>query len=132
MTTNEAKTISVTIERAPGEVYAFLCAPENFPRWASGLCQSIAPAGSAWLAETPNGPMTVRFTPRNDFGVVDHRVDPSPDVEIYVPMRVLANGDGSEVIFTLFRLTGMSDTQFAEDLRWVERDLKALKALLEE
>jgi hypothetical protein len=52
-------------------------------------------------------------------------------VEVYVPMRVLRNGSGSEVIFTLFRLPDMSDEQYAEDMQLVERDLKALKELLE-
>lgn len=46
-------------------------------------------------------------------------------------MRVLPNGSGSEVIFTLFRLPDMSNEQFAEDVGMVERDLKTLKDVLE-
>jgi hypothetical protein len=46
-------------------------------------------------------------------------------------MRVLANGSGSEVLFTLFRLPDMSDEQYAEDMQLVEHDLRALKDLLE-
>jgi hypothetical protein len=46
-------------------------------------------------------------------------------------MRVIANGTGSEVLFTLFRLPDMTAEAFARDAEWVERDLKALKALLE-
>jgi len=46
-------------------------------------------------------------------------------------MRVIANGTGSEVIFTLFRLPEMTAEDFARDAEWVERDLRALKALLE-
>jgi hypothetical protein len=68
--------------------------------------------------------MKVQFTGRNDFGVVDHFIYPAPGVEIYVPMRVIANGTGSEVIFTLFRLPEMSDEKFAEDAGWVARDLR--------
>jgi hypothetical protein len=30
-------------------------------------------------------------------------------------MRVVPNGEGSELVFTLIRQPGMSDTQFAED-----------------
>jgi hypothetical protein len=63
--------------------------------------------------------------------VLDHTVTTPAGVEVYVPMRVLANGSGSEVIFTLFRLPDMSDAQYAEDMRLVERDLAALKDLLE-
>jgi hypothetical protein len=46
-------------------------------------------------------------------------------------MRVVANGSGSEVLFTLFRARDMTAEKFAADARWVERDLRALKALLE-
>jgi hypothetical protein len=47
-------------------------------------------------------------------------------------MRVIANGEGSEVLFTLFRTAGMSDAQFAADAQWVERDLAELKRFLEQ
>jgi hypothetical protein len=62
---------------------------------------------------------------------LDHYVTPAPELEVYVPMRVLPNGSGSEVFFTLFRSTDMSDEKFAEDVGMVERDLKTLKNVLE-
>jgi hypothetical protein len=46
-------------------------------------------------------------------------------------MRVLPNGSGSEVIFTILRSPEMSDEKFAEDIGLVERDLRTLKNLLE-
>jgi hypothetical protein len=46
-------------------------------------------------------------------------------------MRIVPNGTGAEVMFTLLRTPGMSDTVFAADAAAVERDLKALKKLLE-
>jgi hypothetical protein len=46
-------------------------------------------------------------------------------------MRVVANGDGAEVVFTLFQREGMSDDETARDAAMVARDLKALKLLLE-
>jgi hypothetical protein len=36
-------------------------------------------------------------------------------------MRVIANGTGSEVLFTLFRLPDMTVEAFARDAEWVER-----------
>jgi hypothetical protein len=47
-------------------------------------------------------------------------------------MRVVQNGEGSEVIFTLFQIVDMSDERFAEDIRMVEQDLKHLKSIMEE
>lgn len=75
--------------------------------------------------------MKIRFAAKNDFGVADHYVNPAPGVEVYVPIRVLPNGSGSEVIFTIFRLPSMSDDKFAEDIGMIERDLMTLKNVLE-
>jgi hypothetical protein len=126
-----SRTISVRIARPQHEVYAFASMPENFPRWASGLARSLKKANGEWIADTPAGPVKIRFTARNDFGILDHHVAVSGGGEIYVPMRVIANGTGSEVMFTLFRLPDMSDEAFGRDAEWVARDLNALKALLE-
>ena len=46
-------------------------------------------------------------------------------------MRVFPNKDGSELVFTLYRRSDMSDQEFAEDAKTVERDLVKLKAILE-
>jgi hypothetical protein len=127
----ETRNLSVTINRRPREVYDFASAPENLPKWATGTGKSIKKVNGEWIVATPQGPMKVRFTERNDFGVLDHYVIPGPGAEIYIPMRVVANGTGSELIFTLFRLPDMSDEKYAEDAEWVMRDLNALKKLLE-
>lgn len=129
--TFESRTVSVRIDRDPGDVYDFASAPENFTKWATGLGNSFSLAGDHWIAETPHGPVQVRFTPRNNFGILDHHVLPGEGDEIYIPMRVIANGGGSELLFTLFRLPDMTDATFAEDAAWVEKDLNALKTLLE-
>ena len=46
-------------------------------------------------------------------------------------MRVFANNDGSEIVFTLYRRPDMSDGMFVEDAKLVKRDLEKLKSLLE-
>jgi hypothetical protein len=129
----EARTLSVGIRRPWAEVYAFASVPENFPLWASGLGSSLEPAADgSWIATTPTGRATIRFSEPNAYGILDHIVIPAPGVEIYVPLRAIANGDvGSEILLTLFRQPGMSDDQFAADAAWVLRDLQTLKALLE-
>ena len=43
----------------------------------------------------------------------------------------VANGDGAEVTLTLFRLPSMDDAAFEADAAAVEKDLGALKTLLE-
>ena len=127
----QSRNLSVQIRRNPRDVYNFTSVPENFPRWASGLGKSLKRKNGEWIAETPQGPIKVRFIERNEFGILDHYVILESGVEIYIPMRVIPNGSGSELIFTLFRLSDVSDEKFAEDAEWVMRDLAALKNLLE-
>ncbi len=105
-TTLESRALTVSIACDAASVYEFVSNPANLPQWATAFCKSIRKAGSDWLMETNASPMRVRFVPPNDFRVADHFVSPAPGVEIHVPMRVLANGSGSEVVFTLFRSPG--------------------------
>ena len=123
--------ISVSVNRQPGEVYEFVADPRNLPQWASGLSGSIANVGGEWVAESPMGQVKVKFADRNSFGVLDHEVTlPSGDT-VNNPMRVLANGDGSEVVFTLYRRPGVSDQELADDAATVGKDLRTLKSILE-
>jgi hypothetical protein len=50
---------------------------------------------------------------------------------IYVPMRVIADGDGSEVVLTVRRRPGMTDAEFKADGDAVAADLARLKRILE-
>jgi hypothetical protein len=38
-------------------------------------------------------------------------------------MRILPNNDGSELVFTLYRQPDVSDQEFAEDTKAVQKDL---------
>jgi carbon monoxide dehydrogenase subunit G len=127
----QSRTLSVSIERPPADVYDFVSNPENLPKWAPGLCRSVRRSEGQWIVETPDGPVKFRFVERNELGVLDHSVSPAPGLEIMNPMRVVPNGSGSEVIFTVFQRPGMSAEQFTEDTGLVERDLRTLKTILE-
>ncbi|HKQ29207.1 MAG TPA: hypothetical protein VJT77_11450 [Burkholderiales bacterium] len=127
----EVRKISVAIDRAPSEAYEFLSQPENFPRWASGLAGSLRRIGDDWVAETPEGRATVHFSERNAFGVLDHSVALPCGNTVYVPLRVVPNGSGCELVLTLFRQADMSDEKFAADAQWVMRDLATAKRILE-
>ena len=125
------RKLSVAIDRAPSEAYEFLSQPENFPRWASGLAGSLRKLGDDWIAETPEGRATVRFSERNTFGVLDHSVTLPRGTTVYVPLRVMPKGSGCELELTLFRQADMSDEKFAADAQWVMRDLATAKRILE-
>ncbi len=131
MTTREVRHISVSIDRPPDEVYAFVSNPENLPKWATGLGGSIKNVKGEWVADSPMGKIKIKFAEKNKFGVLDHEVTLESGVTINNPMRVIPNGQGSEVFFTLIRQPETSDEKFASDARWVEKDLHILKGLLE-
>jgi hypothetical protein len=95
------------------------------------LAGSLKKTHRGWIAETPAGLAKVRFSGRNKLGVLDHWVFLPGGIEIYVPLRLIRNSEGCELILTLFRQPGMSDRKFAADARWVVRDLAAAKKLLE-
>jgi hypothetical protein len=126
-----SRTLGTWIDRDPDAVYAFLSVPENFMQWASGLAGSLRRDGEEWVAAAPEGEVRVRFTPPNPFRIADHWVVLPDGTEVSVPLRVLANGGGSEVTLHLFRQPGMDDAKFAADAAWVERDLATLKRVLE-
>jgi hypothetical protein len=131
VTLGEARNISISIERDWREVYEFAHVPQNFPRWASGLASSLREDGSDWVTDTPEGQVRVRFTPRNDFGVLDHHVTLPNGARLFVPLRVVANGPGAEVILTLFVLPGTTEEIVSGDIESISSDLAALKGLLE-
>jgi predicted enzyme related to lactoylglutathione lyase len=131
MTICESRTIGVSIDREWRSVYDFLRDPLSWPKWASGLGSDLERSDDGWTARGPDGPIRIRFAPPNEFGVLDHLVIAGSGAEVFNPMRVMANGTGSEIAFTLFRRPGMSAAQFAADADWVTRDLRTLKELLE-
>ena len=116
MSTVESRVLTVRIELPLSEVYDFLALPVNFPKWASGM----AP-----------GNENVTFTPRNDHGIADHTVHLPDGGEVYVPLRAIRNGTGTEVQMTLLRQPEMDDAKFTADAEWIAKDLHVLKSLLE-
>lgn len=130
-TLRETRVIHIGVQRDWRTVYDFLAEPLNFNAWAAGLGHSLRQEGDRYVAEGPEGPVTVRFSPPNAFGVVDHWVTVAPGVEVDVPLRVVPDGAGSLVMLTLFRQPGMDDARFGADAALVEKDLATLKQLLE-
>ena len=100
--------------------------------WATGLSAAgLHNDNGVWRAKGPGGgDVILRFTPQNAFGVMDHTVCLRSGAEIHVPMRVVANGDGAEVMLTLFRQAGVSVDAFEHDANWVRRDLAQLRDML--
>jgi hypothetical protein len=125
-----SRHVSQVIECPPERVYEFAANPDNLPRWAAGLAQShVERDGDTLVVDSPMGRVTVRFTARNDLGVLDHDVTLPSGATINNPVRVLAHPNGSEVLFTV-RQIDLSDEEFDRDTAMVAEDLERLRALV--
>jgi hypothetical protein len=128
----ESTHVATSINRTAEEVYRFVADPRNLPAWAAGLAErEVELVGDEWVVESPMGRVKVAFAPPNPFGVADHDVTlPSGEV-VTNPVRILPNGDGCDVVFTVRRRAGMTADDFAADVQAVTTDLATLRTEME-
>lgn len=131
MPTQQVRILHATIDVPLAVAYDFARKPDNFPKWAAGLSRTLHQTEQGWVADTPEGEATVRFSDPNPYGVLDHWVLLEGKPEVYIPLRLIANGDGTEVELVLLRQPGMSDADFERDAGLITADLQTLKVLLE-
>ncbi|MCK8781053.1 SRPBCC family protein [Rhizobium sp. NTR19] len=132
MATYQARIIHVSIDRPWQEVYAYASKPENMQYWASGLAEGLRRDGDEWIGDGgPIGRIRVRFSPENPYGILDHTVAMEDGTVVGNPLRVVPNVDGAEVMFTLLKRPEMTEEAFEADAAHIQKDLMALKAILE-
>lgn len=127
----KSRHVSISINHPANKVYEFASNPENLPKWAAGISGSVKNVNGDWIAESPMGRIKVKFADKNRFGILDHDVTLPSGETFYNPMRVFPNKDGSELIFTLYQRSGMSDKDFRNDEKQIKADLEKLKVLIE-
>jgi uncharacterized protein YndB with AHSA1/START domain len=127
----QSRHLSIRIDRPAAEVYDYAREPANLPRWAAGLGSSIKLVEGRWVAESPLGRVVVEMAEPNRYGILDHWVTLATGERFYNPMRVIADGEGCELVFTLRRQPEASDADFDRDAEAVAADLATLKRLLE-
>ncbi len=133
MTTMTTATVRITIDAPFDEVVSDLADPATHPEWGTEFFDGPARPGE-------EGEVIVTV-PRMG-GEVRARVDADPGsgrIDLYLapqgqpfgpplPVRVVPNADGVDVLFTLARFPGQSDADWAEGLASMERELPKLKA----
>ena len=128
---SESQHLSTYIERPAAEVYAYAMNPANLPNWAAGLSGAIEQRDGHWFADSPMGEIEVIIVPENPHFVLDHEVRLPVGTSFDNPMRVIADGTGCEVVFTLRRRADQSDDEYEADATAIRTDLATLKRLLE-
>ena len=125
------KHLSIAVDQSSNAVYNYVSNPENFPKWLAFATSISKKSDTVWVAKTNLGTIEIEMTPRNEFGIVDHKVKLPDGNVLYNPLRVIKNGKSCEVVFTLFRDPNKTKEAFESDAQLVEADLKTLKKILE-
>ena len=120
-----SRTITIMVCRKTGEVFdAILNSP---PKMMPDAQQN---KDGSWSFSTPRGNASLKFMQNKAFGILDHLyVDEESTWN--VPMRVVSNGDESEVIITLVKPDSLSDEQFDERMKELEILFENLKKIIE-
>jgi len=126
------KHISISVNKSKDEVYRHVANPEFFPEWLGFMKSIIKKSPDTWIAQTDIGQLIFNMPPANDFGVIDHLVTQPDGSRIKNTLRVIDNGDGCEIIFTVLHLPDRTTEAFEADAEAVQQDLKRLKQLLEQ
>jgi len=129
---HESVHVGTSIHRSADVVYAYVTDPTKLSCWAAGLAASpLRREDGEWVADSALGRVVVAFVAPNDMGVADHDVTLPSGETITNPMRVVPNGDGCDVVFSVRRRPEMSDADFAADAGAVSRDLAVLRSIME-
>ncbi len=124
-------TRTITIDARPEDVFAIVAEPSALPRWAIGFAKSMALTDDAWTVELAGGTrVPIRYVTSREHGVVDFHIALAPDAGSVAHARILANGAGTEVVFTQFQGDAL-DEVFDAQVEAVARELVVLKALAE-
>ena len=121
-----SRTITMSVSRKTGDVFdAILNSP---PKMMPDAKQND---DGSWSFSTQRGNATLKFMENKTFGILDHLyVDDESSWE--VPMRVVSNGDESEVIITLLKPEVLTDEQFDERMKELEIIFENLKKIIEQ
>lgn len=122
---------SADIGASPEKVYAFLSNPLNWPQYAVVNLRSVSPGKDGWCkAVTKFGEGEIKVNGVKEFGILDHTWrDPQATWDVY--SRVVANGEGSTVMMTLFQPPILTDPQFDQAMKEMDIEMAKLKEILE-
>ncbi len=131
MNVQRSAVVHTSILAPPDDVIAFLSDLENWKTWAPWIHSIARLSGRHWKLETEAGPMSVHFVEPNSLGVLDHEVTLASGITVLNAMRVVPNGDGSELVMVLFQSPTVSTEDFDRDVHAVTDDLARLKPAAE-
>ena len=120
-----SRTISITVEKKTGDVFdAVLKIPSKM------MPDAKINDSSWWSFTRPPGKSMMKFNENRSLGILAHQyVDEQSQWD--VPMRVVSNGNVSEVVITLNKPNEISDLQFDQIVGALDDVFNSMKNILE-
>jgi uncharacterized protein YndB with AHSA1/START domain len=124
-----AETRSISIASPPALVLDLLGDARRLPDWAPAFASAVKPDGQDWLIDSGGTQLRIRVQFSPEHGIVD--LLPPGDSSSGARMRVLHNGDGSELVFTWIFPAGTPADIIARQMTTVESELCTVRDLVE-
>jgi len=122
---SRSRTISITVNKKTGDAFdAILNMPPK-------MMPDAKINDSGWWSFTgPYGQSKLKFNENKSLGILDHQyVDEESSWD--VPMRVVSNGDFSEVVITLNKPDEITDEKFDQRMSEISEMFNSMKNIIE-
>jgi hypothetical protein len=123
-----AETRSITIAAAPSTVLRFVADPANLPRWAPAFARAVQHRAGRWFVSGDRGEFEIVVVASAELGTFD--LWPASDPRRGIRTRVIANGDGSEYVFTVLRDDDTDDAARAAQVEVIGQELRTVRELV--
>lgn len=122
---NRSRTVSITVEKKTGDAFdAILQLPPKM------MPDAKITSDGWWSFTGPHGKSKLKFNENRSLGILDHHyVD--EESTWTVPMRVIPNGDFSEVVITLNKPEELTDEQFDKRMTEIGDMVTSMKHIIE-
>jgi hypothetical protein len=117
--------ISIEVNKMTGDTFDIII--EMFPKL---IPDAKINSDGWWSFIGPYGKSKVKFNQNKSLGILDHQyID--EDSSWNIPMRIIPNGDFSEVIIILKKPESLTDFQFNERVEKINKLVTSMKKTLE-
>ena len=122
---NRSRTISITVEKKTGDAFdAILQIPPKM------MPDAKINKDGWWSFTGLHGKSKLKFNENKSLGILDHKfIDEESSWD--VPMRVVSNGNFSEVLITLNKPEEITDEQFNQRVSEINEMVNSMKNILE-
>jgi hypothetical protein len=120
-----SRTVSIIVKKKTGDAFdAILEIPPKM------MPDAKINDDGWWFFTGPHGKSRLKFNENKSLGILDHQyID--EDSSWDVPMRVVSNGDFSEVVMTLNKPDELNDVQFDQRVSEIGEMIVAMKNIIE-